>query len=240
MDFQQCGGRHFVRCKYSAQSSSDKLQNLACGCAGRIRKQWWRPPEESAKETKRELTERDKTRISEIDKKSTKLGYQVKIRIAYLGNNQATAKLRMQAIVGTFKQFNSTNLNGFKLANASFRADDIAKYTARFFIDKGFILNIEELASVFHLPHTNVETPNIVWANVKTAEPPPNLPVLTGNEAVDDQVSAFGLTNFRGINQQFGLWRVDRSRHVYIIGQTGTGKSGLLELFEVGSLVLLR
>lgn len=196
----------------------------------------WKTPEESAKEAKKELSERDKTRVSEVEKKSTKLGYQVKIRIAYLGNSQPTAKLRMQAIVGAFKQFNSTNLNGFKMSNASFKTEDIAKYTARFFIDKGFILNIEELASVFHLPHTNVETPNIVWANVKTAEPPSNLPVLTGNSSIDDQVSAFGLTNFRGINQQFGLWRVDRSRHVYVIGQTGAGKSGLLELFALSDV----
>lgn len=198
----------------------------------------WKPPDgtRTASGAVKELSERDKTRISEIEKKSTKLGYQVKIRIAYLGNNQATAKLRMQAIVGTFKQFNSTNLNGFKMANASFKQEDISKYTARFFIDRGFILNIEELASVFHLPHTNVETPNIVWANVKTAEPPSNLPVLTGNSSIDSQISAFGLTNFRGINQQFGLWRYDRSRHVYIIGQTGAGKSGLLELFALSDV----
>jgi type IV secretory pathway VirB4 component len=97
-------------------------------------------------------------------------------------------------------------------------------------------LNIEELASVFHLPHTNVETPNIVWANTKTAEPPSNLPVLTGDTSVDEQVSVFGLTNFRGINQQFGLWRSDRSRHIYIIGQTGAGKSGLLELFALSDV----
>lgn len=197
----------------------------------------WKAPEENAKPSApKELSERDKTRISEIEKKSTKLGYQVKIRIAYLGNSQESAKLRMQAIVGAFKQFNSTNLNGFKIAGATFRQDEINKYTARFFIDKGYILNIEELASVFHLPHTNVETPNIVWASSKTAEPPSNLPVLTGDTSIDEQISAFGLTNFRGINQQFGLWRYDRSRHVYIIGQTGAGKSGLLELFALSDV----
>ena len=197
----------------------------------------WKAPEENAKvAAPKELSERDKTRISEIETKSTKLGYQVKIRIAYLGDSQESAKLRMQAIVGAFKQFNSTNLNGFKMSNATFRQDEISKYTARFFIDKGYILNIEELASVFHLPHTNVETPNIVWASSKTAEPPSNLPVLTGDTSVDEQVSAFGLTNFRGINQQFGLWRSDRSRHVYIIGQTGAGKSGLLELFALSDV----
>ncbi len=198
----------------------------------------WKAPEDTGGKmaAPKELSERDKTRIGEIENKSTKLGYQVKIRIAYLGDSQASAKLRMQAIVGAFKQFNSTNLNGFKMSGASFKQEEISKYTARFFIDKGFILNIEELASVFHLPHTNVETPNIVWANSKTAEPPSNLPVLSGDASLDQQISAFGLTNFRGVNQQFGLWRSDRSRHVYIIGQTGTGKSGLLELFTLSDI----
>jgi len=194
----------------------------------------WKPPEQSAgPAAPRELSERDKTRISEIEKKSTKLGYQVKIRIAYLGESQATAKQRMQAIVGTFKQFNSTNLNGFRMSSASFNREELSKYIARFFIDKGYLLNIEELASVFHLPHTNVETPNIVWASSKTAEPPAKLPVLTGQSDNDESISAFGLTNFRGINQQFGIYRSDRSRHIYIIGQTGAGKSGLLELFAL-------
>jgi type IV secretory pathway TraG/TraD family ATPase VirD4 len=81
-----------------------------------------------------------------------------------------------------------------------------------------------------------VETPNIVWASSKTAEPPSKLPVITGNEAVDENISAFGLTNFRGITHQFGMLRYDRSRHVYIIGQTGAGKSGLLELFALSDI----
>ncbi|MEO7904611.1 MAG: type IV secretion system DNA-binding domain-containing protein, partial [Candidatus Saccharimonadales bacterium] len=96
--------------------------------------------------------------------------------------------------------------------------------------------NIEELASVFHLPHTNVETPNIVWASNKTAEPPAKLPMITGNAAIDENISAFGLTNFRGMNHQFGMLRYDRSRHVYIIGQTGAGKSGTLELFALSDI----
>jgi len=44
------------------------------------------------------------------------------------------------------------------------------------------------------------------------------------------------MTNFRGINHQFGMLRYDRSRHVYIIGQTGAGKSGLLELFALSDI----
>lgn len=198
----------------------------------------WRPPEQGsgAGSAIKELSDRDKTRIAEAEKKATKLGYQVKIRLAYLGESQTSAKQRMQGIVGTFKQFNSTNLNGFRMTRPSFRKEDLGAYRARFFSDRGFILNIEELASVFHLPHTNVETPNIVWASAKTAEPPAKLPIITGDEVADENISAFGLTNFRGINHQFGMLRYDRSRHVYIIGQTGAGKSGLLELFALSDI----
>jgi len=196
----------------------------------------WNPPEQGPAGAAKEISERDKTRISEAEKKATKLGYQAKIRIAYLGESTTNAKLRMQGIVGTFKQFNSTNLNGFKMANESFAKESLAKYKSRLFADRGYLLNIEEVASVYHLPHTNVETPNIVWASTKTAEPPAKLPLLTGNPAIDENISAFGMTNFRGINHQFGMLRYDRSRHVYIIGQTGAGKSGLLELFALSDI----
>ena len=197
----------------------------------------WQPPEQGVgQSTAVELSDRDKTRISEAEKKATKLGYEVKIRLVYMGESSTNAKLRMQALVGTFKQFNSTNLNGFRAVKGAFGKEFLEKYRKRAFYGDGFILNIEELASVFHLPHTNVETPNIVWASAKTAEPPSKLPVLTGNDANDDQISAFGVTNFRGISHQFGMLRYDRSRHVYIIGQTGAGKSGLLELFALSDI----
>ncbi|MDO4967722.1 MAG: type IV secretion system DNA-binding domain-containing protein [Candidatus Saccharibacteria bacterium] len=193
-----------------------------------------RPPAGGTKsEEKIELSDRAKSQVSAAEEKATKLGYQVKIRLAYLGETEINAKLNMQAIVGTFKQFNSTNLNGFKQLGGSFNKSDLDAYRLRQFTDSGFILNISELASVYHLPHTSVETPNIVWATSKTAEPPSKLPLITGRPENDENISAFGLTNFRGINHQFGMLRRDRSRHVYIIGQTGAGKSGLLELFAL-------
>ena len=196
----------------------------------------WSPPEQGEKPAVKELGERDKTRISKAEEKATKLGYQVKVRLAYLGNNESSARLQMQALTGTFKQFNSTNLNGFKMINGSLDKASISSYRNREFFDEGYILNIQELASIWHLPHTNVETPNIVWASSKTAEPPAKLPMMTGDPAHDENISAFGLTNFRGINHQFGMMRRDRSRHLYIIGQTGAGKSGTLELLALSDI----
>lgn len=198
----------------------------------------WKPPEGGVgiTTTQAELSERDKTRCAKAEEKATKLGYAVKIRMVYLGENQSSAKLHMQALVGTFKQFNSTNLNGFKMTSASFNPIEVEKYRLRAFTDTGVTLNISELASLYHLPHTNVETPNIVWASSKTAEPPAKLPMLTGDPAVDENISAFGITNFRGISHQFGMLRRDRNRHLYIIGQTGAGKSGTLELLALSDI----
>lgn len=193
-----------------------------------------KPPTYEAGSTSKELSEREKSRVSAIEEKGKKLGFQVKIRVLYAGNSEATAKLRMQAMVGTFKQFNSTNLNGFQSKFASFERLKLAEYRTRHFIDKGFILNIEELASIYHLPHTSVETPNIVWATARTSEPPSNVPAYGKHK--DEDLSLFGTTNFRGDNTIFGSLRTDRSRHVYILGQTGTGKSKLLELLTLSDI----
>jgi len=122
------------------------------------------------------------------------------------------------------------------MTNATFSKDKINSYRNRLFNSRGFILNIEELASVFHLPHTNVETPNVVWASSKNAEPPSKLPIITGDPSIDENISAFGMTNFRGMNHQFGILRNDRSRHMYIIGQTGSGKTGMLELLALSDI----
>ena len=36
-------------------------------------------------------------------------------------------------------------------------------------------------------------------------------------------------TNFRGADQKFGIRRIDRRQHMYVIGKTGTGKTQFLK-----------
>lgn len=187
---------------------------------------------EAGEATKNEVSERDKSRVSAIQEKSQKLGFKVKIRILYSNPTDTTSnRMKLQALVGTFKQFNTTNLNGFKLSKTA--RPSLEDYSRRNFFSGGYILNIEELASLYHLPHSSVETPSIVWARSRTGEPPANLPIV---EQFTNDITPMGVTNFRGDHKVFGMTRKDRGRHLYIIGQTGVGKSGLLTMLSLADI----
>lgn len=193
----------------------------------------WAPPEVGGGQSAK-TADHDQTRIKGAEEKSQKLAFESQIKIIYRGNlSPAQARLRVQSIVASYKQFNTTYLNGFDSKRVSEDRRVLHAYQRRV-ISKGVICNIEEAATLYHLPHTNVETPFILWANAQTAEPPASLPVL-GSEPRDD-VSPVATTNFRGHNTMFGLPRIDRGRHLYIIGQTGVGKSGLLELLTISDI----
>ena len=194
----------------------------------------WAPPETKSEPAK--LAEHESLRASNAETKSQKLAFETQIRIVYRGRlPEQQAKLRLQSIIASYKQFNTTYLNGFETKRISDDPRELEPYAARSFpLAQGYSLNIEEIATLYHLPHTNVETPFILWASSQTAEPPANLPVVTS--AYRDDISPVGTTNFRGHNTIFGLPRTDRSRHLYIIGQTGVGKSGLLELLTISDV----
>lgn len=67
---------------------------------------------------------------------------------------------------------------------------------------------------------------------IKYAPPPSDLPVL--GKVDQDDVVFIGRTNYVASLEEkkfiFGLKRVDRKRHVYIIGKSGVGKSKIQEL----------
>lgn len=193
----------------------------------------WAPPGSKSEAVK--LTDAQQTRINSAEEKTQKLGFETQVRIVYRGNvPKQQAQLQMQSIVASYKQFNSTYLNGFEAKRILDDPFLVAHYRSRAFNKTGFMCNIEEVATLYHLPHTNVETPYIMWATNQTAEPPANLPVVTAES--HDTLSPVAATNFRGHNTMFGMPRVDRGRHLYVIGQTGTGKSGLLELLTISDI----
>jgi hypothetical protein len=195
----------------------------------------WKPPE-TTKGDAPTISEYERAQMTGAQEKSQKLAYEVAVRIFYRGmTSPGHARMRLQAMVASFKQFNTTYLNGFAEKYVSHDPKIMQLYAERRYRGPGFTMNIEEIASLYHLPHTSVETPNILWANTATAEPPATLPLVEGNE-YQENLSPIAVTNFRGHNTMFGLLREDRSRHLYIIGQTGTGKSGMLELLTISDI----
>lgn len=193
----------------------------------------WAPPESKTETAK--LTDYEQVRASGAETKSQKLAFETSVRIVYRGTALGPqARLHMQSIVASYKQFNTTYLNGFEAKRIVNDPYLIGLYRARNFNKHGVVLNIEEVATLYHLPHTSVETPYILWASSQTAEPPANLPLVTQEYRPD--ISPIAATNFRGHNTMFGLPRTDRGRHLYIIGQTGVGKSGLLELLTISDI----
>lgn len=169
----------------------------------------------------------EKVQLPARDKLSGLL-YNVNIRIVYVPKvrDLAVAMLKVKEIAGSFKQFNMPDSNGFALARI-YRDNSIIEHYRRRRLENAFILNVKEMATVFHLPNITVQTPNIYWVRSKKVEPPNDLPKASND--LETPVTSVGRTNFRGINMEFGIKTLDRRRHMYVIGKTGMGKSTLLE-----------
>lgn len=167
--------------------------------------------------------------VSAAVDKITRLSFDCNIRIVYIPRkeNIDLAELKLNEIAGSFKQFNQPNLNSFKVSRLNqANAQILKRYQTRAVIDP-MILNVEELATIYHMPVLGIGTPNIFWVTSRKLEPPHNLPFV--GSVPDSELNVIGETNFRGHREKFGIKTVDRRRHIYIIGKTGMGKSVLLE-----------
>lgn len=56
-------------------------------------------------------------------------------------------------------------------------------------------------------------------------------------ETVNNNITYFAETNFRNERKKFGIKRHDRSRHMYVIGKTGVGKTTLLENMAIQDIM---
>lgn len=188
------------------------------------------PPSQKVEEKKDvQLGGTVETALKGVETKATKLGYETKIRILALAPNENTSRANIASVVGTFKQFNILNMNGFEASSIQTSVDYWQTYQSREFINPGYIINIEELASIYHLPSISVTTPNIVWSGSKKGEPPADLPI--DENVIENELTVFAKTDFRHLKHNFGIKIPDRRYHMYAIGKTGTGKSTMLDIW---------
>jgi hypothetical protein len=173
--------------------------------------------------------------IGGIEEKAAKLGFATKIRVVSLSSDYAKAKQRAISVAGGFKQFNTANMNGFVQGNFVEGKPIVDLYARRTTSPNPYVLNIEELASIFHLPNESVATPSMDWAGSKKGEPPQNLPLI--DDTSNKDITIIGKTSFRNEEKHFGIKIKDRALHTYAIGKTGAGKSTLLSNLIVDDII---
>jgi hypothetical protein len=183
-----------------------------------------KPPEQSEKkDDPKELTGLDQAAIQAIEDKTKQTGFEVLIRVIASSNISHRAQTILNTLVATFSLYDAPGKNGFKFVPARDLDSFITGYILRFFPqDKTKnILNATELATLFHFPdQSNIPTSQLERQASKQVDGPRNVP---------EDGLLLGYNLFRGAKKEIRLDDNDRRRHMYLVGQTGTGKSTFLE-----------
>ncbi|MBI3336085.1 ATP-binding protein [Candidatus Peregrinibacteria bacterium] len=165
-----------------------------------------------------------------LDEKASAPGFHTIIRIIASGTSAPRAESIMETLVASFGQFNAVRGNGIRISTMEHKSAVIRSFILRsprrpltlFLRSPRMLLGTGELTGFFHFPsakYNHVET--IKWQNYKFAPAPKNIP---------SDGLYLGTNTYRGEKQKIYLNTEDRFRHFYIIGQTGTGKSSILQI----------
>lgn len=159
-----------------------------------------------------------------IKEKVSFSGFRASIRIASTKNEMANELVKAYAI------FDRSDANSLYASSPSkFRAKkEITDLYQRNVADKQ-ILNIKELATLWHLPSEKIKTHSIAWGANVLSEPPSNLPTAEGKtEEEKRSINFFAKAQFKNKETVFGIKDSDRMRHIWTVGKTGTGKSTMI------------
>ena len=189
-----------------------------------------KPEKEAGADTKqKELTEKEREMLKKMEDKNARAGLDVNLRIIVSAKSKEKTDIYFQNIANAFSEYTYYEYgNEFKKVIKSNQEEIINNFIYRHFIEsRSFLLNTEELASMYHFPLSHTETPNIDWLTSKTAPAPNNIP----KEGV-----ILGFNLFRGIRTDIRIKDIDRRRHMYIVGKSGTGKSVLLNNLAIQNI----
>ena len=212
--------------KISKNDNKKKGGSAALSQSKDILEALWKPPEQKDKkndEMDKPLSSLDQAKIEAISEKTRHPGYEVLIRVVVSSNTVARSQVILKNVVAAFSLFDSPSNNGFTFSLSKNIEDLVTAYIFRFFppeVNRN-IVNSLELATIFHLPdQSSIPTSQVRRQMNKQVDGPTELM----NEGF-----LLGYNEFRGVKKPIHLSTNDRRRHTYIIGQTGTGKSVLLE-----------
>jgi hypothetical protein len=160
--------------------------------------------------------------LKSLESKLSKHNFDANIRVFVSAKSKEAGEYEFRQIVSVFDQFSAPDLNSFKILNAKGRkAKNLAfNFSFRTFDKKNKLtLSTEELASIFHFGTPFSKTPHVSELLSRSAPAPIDIP---------KQGLLLGFNDFRGAKTNIKIGTDDRRRHIYTIGQTGTGKSAFL------------
>ncbi len=168
-------------------------------------------------------------------------GFKTAIRIAVNAETKERSNVLIRQIANSFSAFHNPTGNGLVFRRAFlWQKKRLLKALAtrsRFFMPRQ-ILNVHELAGLFHFPTLKLaKIHNISWHKAILSEPPENLPIAENmSEEEKKDVNFFARTEYKNRMTTFGILPDDRRRHMYIIGKTGTGKSTLVANLAINDI----
>ncbi len=149
--------------------------------------------------------------------------FDANIRVVAAAPNEVRALQILEDVQSSFVQLTSPDLNALKPTKVTGRGLKrlVFDYAFRLFDEKNAIyLSTEELTSIYHFPLPTTTASRVFSSKAKSAEPPADLPASG---------IVLGKNVFRGQEKLIRMQREDRRRHLYTIGQTGTGKSTFMK-----------
>src|SRR3990167_8517203 len=211
--------------KRTGKAKNKGLEKAFSG-AGQVFTALNKPPETGDSEPQKpkdEPSSLDQSVAQLIEEKTKQPGYEVLIRVVASSNISQRAQTILNNLVATFALFDAPGRNGFKFVPAKDIDSFVTAYILRFFPQSKDenILNASELATLFHFPdQQNIPTSQLERQASKQVDGPRNVP---------EEGLLLGYNMFRGAKKAIKLAEADRARHMYVVGQTGTGKSTFLE-----------
>jgi len=159
--------------------------------------------------------------VKGLQTKASKAGMDVCIRLIACSESSTNAQTLLQNMLNAFAQYNIYEYgNSFVKVVPRNKKKIIRNFIYRGFHEQNTItMNAEEMASLWHLPLPWTETPNILWLGARKGPAPSGVP---GPEEGDIEL---GYNTFRGVKTPVWMKSADRTRHMYLIGKSGSGKS---------------
>lgn len=192
-----------------------------------------KPPEDKGKsgDDTPQLSPAEQQTLDAIDNKTKQVGYETLIRIVASSNISQRADAILRNVVASFALFDAPGKNGFKYTPAKDIESFVTAYILRFFPQENNknILNSTELASIFHFPdQRSIPTSQLTRQGSKQVDGPRNIP---------EDGLMLGYNIFRSAKKPIRLSLGDRRRHMYVVGQTGVGKSVFLENLALQDMI---